>query len=585
MSTDSLSPPSDRLTLGLALGVAILTLACFWSTVSSDFVGWDDDINLYENAKIQKISADNLRWMFMDLEKAMRYKPLSWLAWAVIHEATGLKPALFHLANVLLHTVNAVALFFLLRALLGAALPSPGKLPNELGAAVGALFWSVHPLRVEPVAWATGLPYCLSLCFSLGMMLCYWRFAAAPAGARTHALYCAAVVLFLLALLTYPIVISLAITPMAMDWWLARQRAERPPWLRWRHAPFFVGAALVTGIALFARFERSAQFDAVTGLDEFTVWHRMAQAFYVWAFYCWRMAWPVGLSPLDHRLSDFSPWDWPFLLSGVVIVAASTVLFLRRYLWPSAWVVFGCHIVWLVPVLGLTENPHVPSDRYSYASGMLGGLVLAIGARRLLADGRNATAVMASLLMLVSLTIASVRLVPIWHDTPRLFAHMIAHVDTNQRRSLLWMGLGSWHQKRRDYAAAEQAYARALGETGDSPNIHVMLGQVMQRQGRHRDALPHYEFVVQHGVADADLLGDYAVALLLTGQAVAAEQQIAEAVRRAPNQPRHRHNWALILKRLGRDAEAAAQEVEARRLATAGGETPPANAPPPVPAK
>lgn len=569
--------PSARWTLGLALLVALLTLACFWPAVSADFVEWDDNINLYENARIQKLSGENLHWMFMDLEKAMRYKPLSWLAWAVIHEGAGLKPAPFHLANVLLHMANAVLLFILLKALLGAALPGPVTLQNELGAAVGALFWSLHPLRVEPVAWATGLPYCLSLCFALGMMLCYWRFATAPAGASSRGLYFAAVVLFVLALLTYPIVISLAVTPVAMDWWLARKRAEQSPWLQWRHAPFFAAAALLAAIALFARFERNAQYIAVSGLDEFTLGHRVAQAFYVWAYYCWRMAWPVGLSPLYYNLINFSPGDWPFLLSCLVVVAASVILFLRRQLWPTAWVIIGCHLAWLVPVLGLTENPHFPSDRYSYAGGMLGGLVLAVGARRLLAGGQNAAAATASLLLLASLATVSVRQVSIWHDTPRLLAHMIGHVDTNERRSALWLRLGSWHQKRRDYTAAEQAYLAGLSGTGDEANLHMALGQVMQRQGRHRDALPHYEFVFSKGKADADLFGDYAVALLFTGQTSAAEQQIAEAVRRAPEQQRHRHNWALILKRLGRDAEAAAQEAEARRIAAAASA--------PVPAK
>ena len=576
--------PSARWTLGLALLVAILTLACFWPAVSADFVAWDDDINLYENVRIKKLSVENLHWMFMDLEKAMRYKPLSWLAWAVIHEGTGLKPQAFHLANVLLHTVNAVMLYFLLRALLGAASPGPGKLQDELGAAVGALFWSLHPLRVEPVAWATGLPYCLSLCFALGMMLCYWQLASAPTGASSRGLYCAAVGLFVLALLTYPIAISLAITPVAMDWWLGRQRAEQSPWLRWRHAPFFAAAALLAGVTLFARFERSAQFDAVAGLDEFTLGHRIAQAFYVWAYYGWRVVWTVGLSPLYLNLTGFSPWDWPFLLSALVVTGAGVLAFHRRDAWPAAWAILGCHLAWLLPVLGLTEESYVPSDRYSYAQGVLGGLLLAIGVRRLLA-GRRAIVAVAALLLLVSLANLSVRQISTWRNTPHLFNHMIEHAHMDLPRSRLWLGLGSWHQQRRDYAAAENAYADALVGTDNLANVHHALAYVIQRQGRHLDAVPHFEFARLHGKADADLLGDLAVALLLTGQTALAEQRIAEAAQLAPNHPRHRQNWALILRRLGREEEAAAQETEARRNSGAGAAQAPTAAPPTGPAK
>ena len=30
---------------------------------------------------------------------------------------------------------------------------------------VAALLWSLHPMRVEPVAWATDRPYCLAVLF------------------------------------------------------------------------------------------------------------------------------------------------------------------------------------------------------------------------------------------------------------------------------------------------------------------------------------------------------------------------------------------------------------------------------------
>ena len=162
---------------------------------------------------------------------------------------------------------------------------------------------------------------------------------------------------------------------------------------------------------------------------------------------------------------------------------------------------------------------------------------------------------------------------------------MIEHARMDLPRSRLWLGLGSWHQQRRDYAAAEQAYANALVGTDNLANVHYALAHVIQRQGRHRDAVPHYEFARQHGKADADLLGDLAVALLLTGQPAIAEQRIAEAVQLAPNHARHRQNWALILRRLGREAEAAAQESEARQISGAGTTQVPIAAPPTGPAK
>lgn len=167
MNPDPAESHSPRHQLWIALGVAAVTFACFWPVIFSDFVLWDDDINIYENSHIKGLTAENLRWMFTDLMQSLRFKPLNWLTWAAIYEVAGVKPAAFHLANVLLHTANAGLVYLLFSALLRSGDGSILAIRTQLCAAIGALVWSVHPLRVEPVAWATGLPYELALLFAL----------------------------------------------------------------------------------------------------------------------------------------------------------------------------------------------------------------------------------------------------------------------------------------------------------------------------------------------------------------------------------------------------------------------------------
>ena len=161
-------------TTALVFGLVAVVFAVFFNTIEAGFLRWDDDINVFENPHVQGLTAENLRWMFTDFEQAIRYKPLAWLAWAAVHELFGLNPFGFHLANVLLHSVNTVLVFLLIRRLLKlAATPHVSEslrmsaATHDAGAALGALVWAVHPLRVEPVAWVTGLPYGLSLAFLL----------------------------------------------------------------------------------------------------------------------------------------------------------------------------------------------------------------------------------------------------------------------------------------------------------------------------------------------------------------------------------------------------------------------------------
>src|SRR5258708_8763127 len=101
----------------------VLTACAFLPALGNDFVGqWDDDLSIGQNPHIQGMDAQRLRWMFTDVSYVMRYKPLSWLTYALIYEVNGLKPFGFHLVGLLFHCLNPVMLYLVLRRLLEAAL-------------------------------------------------------------------------------------------------------------------------------------------------------------------------------------------------------------------------------------------------------------------------------------------------------------------------------------------------------------------------------------------------------------------------------------------------------------------------------
>src|SRR5947207_3165973 len=143
--------PSTRLT---ALLLFCIALAAFSGTIRSDFVEWDDDINIYDNPHLQSLSAENVSWMLTDSSYVRRYIPLGWLGWGIERAIFGLNPASFHFGNVLLHAASVVLVFFLIRGLFACGSPDQ-KAGAPLGtwfAGAGAVFWALHPLRVEVVA-------------------------------------------------------------------------------------------------------------------------------------------------------------------------------------------------------------------------------------------------------------------------------------------------------------------------------------------------------------------------------------------------------------------------------------------------
>lgn len=148
-----------------ALIVVVVGLT-FAPIVGHAFLTWDDNYTLSENPLIQHPSPANMmfywRHGFMDL-----YVPVTYTVWtgvAFISQAIGhgdpagnLDPHVFHAASILVHAINALLVFGLLRRLVA----------NPWPAAAGALLFALHPVQVETVAWASGMKDLLCGMFSL----------------------------------------------------------------------------------------------------------------------------------------------------------------------------------------------------------------------------------------------------------------------------------------------------------------------------------------------------------------------------------------------------------------------------------
>src|SRR3954464_10691720 len=143
--------------------VLFLTLAVYSQVPQHGFVQWDDDINIYGNPHHGGLTWPRIVWMFTDTHYVLYYAPFSWLALSVIYEFCALNPFGYHFASLLLHGANALLGYYLIRTILSRidSLRVSDSLLS-LAAGIAALCWSIHPLRVEAVAWATGISYLLA---------------------------------------------------------------------------------------------------------------------------------------------------------------------------------------------------------------------------------------------------------------------------------------------------------------------------------------------------------------------------------------------------------------------------------------
>lgn len=106
-------------------------------------------------------------------------------------------------------------------------------------------------------------------------------------------------------------------------------RAARRAWLE--KIPFLILASAAAVAALLAQY----QAGAMGSIEKHGVLARIAQALFGLAFYLWKTVIPLGLSPLYEIPPHFNPWDWPFLLSGILVIGINLSLFLLRRCWPA----------------------------------------------------------------------------------------------------------------------------------------------------------------------------------------------------------------------------------------------------------
>src|SRR5438445_12243910 len=211
--------------------IALVTVAAFLPALQSQFVSWDDAENFLDNPHYRGLGWSQLHWMWTT--HLGHYIPLTWITLGLDYLLWGMNPVGYHLTSLLLHAANAVVFFFVVRRILTLALPSPSERGHALAvsAALAALVFAIHPLRVESVAWATERRDVLSGLFYLSAVLAYLR--ACDREERARGWNWGAVALFAGALLSKSMAVNLPVVLMILDVYpLRRLGGSRGWWLK-----------------------------------------------------------------------------------------------------------------------------------------------------------------------------------------------------------------------------------------------------------------------------------------------------------------------------------------------------------------
>ena len=576
--------------------IALLTVAVYLPALENGFVNWDDKGNLLENPNFRGLGWEQLRWMFTTFHTG-HYQPLSWVTFGLDYLLWGMNPFGYHLTNLLLHAANAVLVYFLAFRLLSLAVSATNSqdLSLRISAGLAALFFAIHPLRVESVAWATERRDVLSaLFFLLTIHLYLWANGGAQSSRTRMRWLSGSLVVYGLSLFSKAVGMTLPIVLLVLDVYPLRRlgiegqgwfgRATRGVWLE--KIPFFILASAAGVAALLAQYHTGA----MGSIERHGVFARMAQGLFGLVFYIWKTVIPFELSPIYEIPPQLNPWEWPFLLSGILVVGISLSLFLLRRRWPAGLAVWVCYVAILAPVLGIAQSgPQLVADRYSYLSCLGWAILVGAGSfhcwRVWVAHGFRRLPILASGLIgmiVVGLGGLTWQQTQIWHDTERLWRHALAvdqesriahnnlgvllagqgkleeaiphyykaiRIDPNYVKAHNNLGNALWNQGESEEAI--EHYHEAIRIDPNNVDAHYNLGNGLRSQGKLEEAIGHYQQALQANPADSSAHNNLGIALAEQGSIDDAIDHFREALRIDPTNALGYANLANIFTSMG----------------------------------
>ena len=487
------SPAQRQLVLGLLL--VVVTLALYNPVSRNGFVNFDDDRYVTDNPQVRVgLRWSTISWAFTSLDQA-NWHPLTWLSHALDCQFFRLNPVGHHYTNLLLHATNALLLFFVLQWFTGYTARS---------LMVAALF-AVHPLNVESVAWIAERKNVLCMLFFLLALAAYGWYVRRPTIAR----YLAVALLFALGLMSKPMVITLPLTLLLLDYWpLGRMRFSMKFDSRDEASPGFAASAqpvsrlCLEKVPLLALSAASAIITmiaqraggAVLTSAEHSPLLRLQNVVVCYGLYIEKALWPshlAALYPYPHALPA-----WQVAVSALFLVAVTyAVLKYGEYRYLAAG--WFWYLGTMVPMIGLIQvGNQAMADRYAYLP-LIGLFMMIVWAAAEFASAHHiSTEYLAAAGLTILLALSAVTRIQIsyWHDDFSLWQHALA-VTQNNYVAENNFAYALITQGRDDEASIHFRTASAL-EPGD-PTSQLNLGIYAQQHGDLQQAAARYANVLR----------------------------------------------------------------------------------------
>jgi tetratricopeptide (TPR) repeat protein len=409
----------------------------------------------------------------------------------------------------------------------------------------------LHPLHVESVAWVAERKDVLSAFFGLGTLVAYRSYTTH----RTYRTYALCLLLFALGLMSKPMLVTLPLVMLLLDYWPLGQLAIS----NWRSAirplavekiPFL----MLSAASCVVTFVVQRKGGAVQSLSSYSLSERIANALVSYERYLGKTFWPVDLAvPYPH------PGHWPagqVILAAGVIVSLCVVALWSARKFPFVTTGWFWFFGMMIPAIGLVQvGDQSMADRYTYLPliGIFIIFVWGVGeavTRWRLSPGWTGAA--AGVLMAACI-VATRNQLRCWENSETLFRRALAVTDKN---SLAHNNLGNALFDRGQVNEAILQFQKALEIQPNYIDAHINLGNALRDAGRPDDAIVQFQAALRLQPDSAEAHYNFGNLCLQTGKTDDAIVHFRAAAESSADHVMARNNLANTLLQKGEVDEA-----------------------------
>lgn len=540
----------------IVAGILITTLLCYLPSLHNEFLKyWDDQAYVTGNDLIKDLSFNSIKRIFReDAGLYANYHPLTTLSLALnYHEGVG--PFPYHLTSLILHLFNTLFVFIFIYLL------SDKKI---VVASLTALWFGIHPLHVESVAWISERKDVLYTFFYLLSLIAYWQYVKKDLALKFYFL---AFILFACSVLSKAMAASLPVVFLLVDYWTGRKFNMR---LILEKAPFVILAII---LGMYAMTIQTA--GGATQSISFPFFNKILHASYGFVIYLVKI-----IAPL--HLSAFYPYPYPLVNSGWLITVIPSTLYLTLLVSIaittftiysvikkkafSKILVFGIGFYLASIALVLQFIPvgrAIISDRYSYIPYI--GIFFIIGESLyyfLFSDKNNLRSI-GKMLAVIVITYSfffcflTVKQIKIWQNDGTLWSNVISNYPNDNRIVLPYFNRASYYLEKNKYDDALKDFLMIAKYDPNDVNTLERIGRIYgQNKNDLNNAIIYFEKALMVNPKSPDALRGLATANGIKGEYAKSLEYSLRAIEIFPNDPSLYMNAATSYQFMGNSAKA-----------------------------